>query len=69
MRFIEICTLFDSLFLLSRTLTRKMISDIIDKLEIINEKSNVVLEKLKIININAKNTWYRRSFIGSKKKI
>ena len=32
LRYIEICTLFDSLFSLSRTLTGKITSDIIDKL-------------------------------------
>ena len=38
MRFIEICTLFDSLFSLIRTLTGKMTSELIDKLEIVIEK-------------------------------
>ena len=49
MRFIEICTLFDSLFSLSRTLTGNTTSEMINKLEIVIEKNNIVLEKLKII--------------------
>ena len=44
MRFIEICTLFDSLFSLSRTLTGKITLDITDKLEIVIEKQCCVEE-------------------------
>ena len=39
MRYIEICTLFDSLFLLSRTLTGKNTTEIINKLEIVIDKT------------------------------
>ena len=35
MRYIEICTLFDSLFSLSKTLTGNITTEIIDKLEIL----------------------------------
>ena len=48
MRFIEICTLFDSLFSLSRTLTGKMTSDIIDKLENFIEKTMLCWRNLRL---------------------
>ena len=48
MRFIEIFTLFDSLFSLSRTLTGKMTSEIIDKLEIVLEKPMLCWRNLRL---------------------
>ena len=39
MRYIEICTLFDSFFSLSRTLTEETTQEIIEKLEIVIDKT------------------------------
>ena len=39
MRYIEICTLFYSLFSLSRILTGKIITENIEKLEIVTDKT------------------------------
>ena len=57
MRYIEICTLFDSLFSLSRTLTGKLTTKIIEKLEIfVIDKTMICLRNLrlstKIVKIN-----------------
>ena len=41
MRYIEIYTLFDSLFTLLRTLTGKITTEIIDKLEIVIDKTMI----------------------------
>ena len=48
MIYIEICTLFDSLFSLSRTLTGKITSEIIDKLEIIIDKTMLCWRNLRV---------------------
>ena len=54
MRFIEICTLFDSLFSLSRTLTGKMTSEMIDKLEIVIEKTMLCWRNLRLLTLMPK---------------
>ena len=46
MRYIEICTLFDSLFSLSRTLIRKFTTKIIEILEIVIDKSMICCKNL-----------------------
>ena len=48
MRYIKICTLLDWLFSLSRTLTGKITSDIIDKLEIVIEKKMLCWNNLRL---------------------
>ena len=48
MRYIEIYTLFDSLFLLSRTLIGNITSDIIDKLEIVIDKIMLCWRNLRL---------------------
>ena len=48
MRFIEICTLFDWLFSLSKTLTGTMTSEIIDNLEIVIEKTMLCWRNLRL---------------------
>ena len=56
MRYIEICTLFDSLLSLSRTLTGNITTEIIDKLEIVIDKIMLCWKNLrlstKMVNIN-----------------
>ena len=56
MRYIEICTLFDSLFSLSRTLTGNITTEIIDKLEIVIDKIMLCWKNLrlstKMVNIH-----------------
>ena len=54
MRFIEICTLFDSLFSLSRTSTGKMTSKMIDKLEIVIEKTMLCWRNLRLSTLMPK---------------
>ena len=52
MRYIEIYTLFDSLFSLSRNLTGKITSEIIDKLEIVIDNT-----MLSWINLRLPTKW------------
>ena len=55
MRYIEICTLFDSLFSLSRTLTGKITSEIIDILEIVIDKIMLCWRNLRLSTKMVKN--------------
>ena len=48
MRYIEICTLFDSLFSLLRTLAGKITTEIIDKLEIVIDKTMICWRNLRL---------------------
>ena len=48
MRYIEICTLFDLLFSLSRTLTGKITTKIIEKLEIAIDKIMICWRNLRV---------------------
>ena len=50
MRYIEICTLFESLFSLSRNLTGKITSDIIDKLEIVLDKTMLCWRNFRLLS-------------------
>ena len=48
MRYIDICTLFDSLFSLSRTLTGNITSEIINELEIVIDKKMIFWRNLRL---------------------
>ena len=63
-RYIEICTIFDPLFSLSRKLCGKTIKDIIDKLEILIKKKTFILEKFTFIYKHNLNKWNRRPFLN-----
>ena len=55
MRYIKLCTLFYSLFSLSRTLTGKITSEIIDKLEIVINKTMICWRNLRLSTKIVKN--------------